>query len=333
MTQIAVLGAGRIGSLHAANLLAADPGLDLVIHDPDTGAAKDLADRIGARVAHSVADALAVRDGLVVATPSHTHPDLIAEGVERGLAVFCEKPVATALAEARRVTTLVRRTGARVQIGFQRRRDPGYVRLRAAVAAGDLGDVLMVRATAFDKEPPPASYLAVSGGMAADCVVHDLDAVPWLAGQRITEVYADGAVLTEGPYAELHDHDVLTVLLTLEDGARGVLTASRTDPHGYDHRVELLGTKGSAAAGLTDRTPLALLDGAQRAPAPADGYRGFLDRFAPAYAAEMADFLRLCRGSGENPCPPEAALDAMRAVAAVQVSLREGRRVALDEID
>ncbi|MFD7068325.1 Gfo/Idh/MocA family oxidoreductase [Streptomyces sp. NPDC059913] len=333
MTEIAVLGVGRIGSLHAENLMAADPGLDLVVHDPDTGAARVLADRLGARVADDLTTALSVRDGIVIATPSHTHPRLVEAGVERGLAVFCEKPVATTPAETRAVVDLAARRGTPVQIGFQRRRDPGYAGMRAAVATGELGDLLMIRGTAFDKEPPPAAYLARSGGIVADCVVHDLDAVPWLAGQRITEVYAEGAVLTDGPYAAYDDHDVVTLLLTLEGGTRAVLTASRTDPHGYDHRVEVLGTKGSATAGLTSRTPLARLDGGAPQDPPADAYDGFLDRFADAYAAEMADFVALCRGGGENPCPPVAALDAMRAVTAARRSLREGRRVGLAEID
>ncbi|MGW4839773.1 Gfo/Idh/MocA family protein [Streptomyces globisporus] len=329
MTEIAVLGAGRIGSLHAENLLAHDPGLDLVIHDSDAAAGQALADRLGARFVASAVEALSVRDALVIATPSQTHPGLIAAGVERGLTVFCEKPIATTSDQALGIAELVRDAGGRVQVGFQRRCDPAYTRLRDAVSAGEAGDPLFVRTTAFDRDPPPAEFFALSGGFAADCVVHDLDAVPWLTGRRIRQVYADGAVLTEGPYAEHDDHDVLTVLLTLEGGVRAVLTASRTQPHGYDHRVEVMGTKGALSAGLTPRTPLTPVEGTAPGEARAEPYDGFVDRFAEAYAAEMAAFVALCRDEGANPCPIGETLDAMRAVEATRRSLRTGQRVRL----
>jgi myo-inositol 2-dehydrogenase / D-chiro-inositol 1-dehydrogenase len=346
---VGLLGAGRIAAIHAETLAGAPEVGEVAIFDPVRPAAEALAARMdhrrdgrpAMRVAGSEDELLGMADAVVVATPSSTHAKLVGRAAAARLPVFCEKPIALDLDGVDAVLDVVAAGGVQLQVGFQRRFDPGYLAIREAIAGGSLGRVLMLRATAFDHVPPPAGYLPTSGGIHADMLVHDFDAVRWLTGRRVAEVYAAGAVLTDQVFAEHGDVDTAAVVLRLDDGTIATLTASRVDPLGYDHRIEVLGTADSMAVALDGRAPLHRLgDGTSAGPSrlarPAatatPTYAGFADRFRDAYRAEMLAFIALALGRGPNRCDGAEARAAMVVALAADRSMAEGRPVAPDEV-
>lgn len=326
--RIGVIGAGRMGAWHARNLAALDDGHTLLIHDARWEAAEALAKAVGGSAHPSVDDVLEAVDAVVVAMPAAVRSLAFPRAVEAGLAVFCEKPLAHTARAARELAEVAAVAGnTRVQVGFQRRCDPEYVAVRERIVQGDLGRLLMIRCTAFDHEPPPSGYETSSGDIFADCLIHDIDAVHWLTGQRTVAVQADEARVGEDvPGSGVA---VATAILTLADGTRAVLTASRLNPHGYDHRAELLGTRDSLAIGLGERTPLRspLTSGCGTADRPA--YTDFTDRFARAYEEEMRAFLRMAAGEEPSVCTPEEAVLAQEVADAAAASAATGALVAL----
>ena len=330
--KIGLIGAGRIGAFHAQTLSSA-PGLEsLWITDADPARAESVAGAVGANTAADAA-ALARRvDALVVATATDTHPDLIVLGAEAGLPIFCEKPISLDLDTTDRVLERVARAGVALQIGFQRRFDPGFAEARRLVASGELGRLYAARLGTHDPEPAPQPILKASGGLFRDLMIHDFDIIRWTSGLEVVEVYATGAVLTgdEG-FARLGDVDTAVAILRLEGGPMAVLSGLRHNPRGYDVRLELYGSRDSVAAGMGSRAPLRLLDdhGDSR---DEHEYRNFLDRFGSAYRDELNAFLRVARGEIDSPCSGEDARETLRVSLAAMRSLREKRPVALDEI-
>ncbi|MFL6073424.1 MAG: Gfo/Idh/MocA family oxidoreductase [Mycobacteriales bacterium] len=335
--RVGVIGAGRIGGLHAATLasLPSGPAGDRVaevwIHDVDPARSAAVAARSGARPVATLAELWAGVDAVVVATSTSTHPDLVIEAARAGLPVFCEKPISLDLAETDRVLAEVDKAGVPLMIGFQRRFDPGYVRVRELAASGALGTLYLARSVAHDAVPPPTEYLPTSGGIFTDLHIHEFDAVAWVTGQRVVEVYADGAVLVDEAFAAAGDVDTTALVMRLSGGALALSGGGRHDPRGYDHRMELLGSRDSVATGY-DRVPLRFLDPAGPA-TPDDPWPGFLERFNDAYRAELAAFADLAAGGGDNPCPGEAARTALVVALAATRSRREHRPVPVEEID
>lgn len=342
--HVGLLGAGRIAAIHAETLAGAAGVGGVTVFDPVRAAAEALAARIGhhgdgrlaVRVAGSLAELLELADAVVVATPSSTHAELVGRAAAAGLPVFCEKPIALDLDSVDAVLEGVAAAGVELQVGFQRRFDPGYLAVREAIAGGSLGRVLLLRATAFDHVPPPPGYLPTSGGIHADMLVHDFDAVRWLTGRQVAEVYAAGAVLTDATFAEHGDVDTSVVVLTLDDGTMATLSASRVDPLGYDHRIEVLGTGDSLAVGLGGRAPLRRVgagpDATEGRTGPAPAYASFADRFRDAYRAELEAFVALALGKGPNRCDGAEARAAMVVALAAGRSMAERRPVAPDEV-
>ncbi len=329
--HVGLLGAGRIAGVHAETLARSREVASVTVYDPVAGAARELAGQFGAGLAASVDELLGLVDAVVVASSTATHAGLVRQAAAAGVPVFCEKPVALDLESTDAVLADVAAAGVELQVGFQRRFDPGYLAARAAIAGGGVGRVLLVRANAYDHVPPPPGYLKGSGGIHADMVVHDFDVVRWLTGREVAEVYATGAALTGGAFAEHDDVDTSVVVLTLDDGTPVALTASRSDPVGYDHRLEVLGTGDSLAVGLDDRTPVHPVGPGALAPTSRP-YAGFIDRFRAAYRAEMEAFVRLAGGRGPNRCTGADAREAMAVALAASRSLQERRPVALEEV-
>ncbi|GFE13809.1 dehydrogenase [Streptomyces glebosus] len=327
--KVGIIGAGRMGQLHARTLVELADAPSLVIHDADHDKAACLARSLnahasGAATTRTSCDAvLADTDALVVATPATQRRSVLEQAARAGLPVFCEKPLTADVEEARDITAAL--SGARIHVGFQRRCDPAYRTLREEITSGRLGRILMVRCTAFDHQPPAGAYEQTAGDIFTDCLIHDIDVVHWLTGQPTVAVQADGARLLGGA-----GFDVATAQLTLADDARAVLCASRLNPHGYDHRVEVLGTKGSLAVGLDEQTPLLRVaaPGGVVGPAPQSPYRDFTDRFAAAYEHELRAFLRVVTQGEPSPCSAQEALLAQEVAAAASRSARTGTRVA-----
>jgi myo-inositol 2-dehydrogenase / D-chiro-inositol 1-dehydrogenase len=330
--RIGVAGVGRIGALHAQNLVAAVGADSVVVADADGARARSTADAVGVGCADDV-DALfaAGVDGLVVATPTDTHAALVLRAVEAGIPVFCEKPVAPDITRTRAVLHQVQALSGVVQVGFQRRFDAGYVAARAAVTSGSLGPVHTITGQTLDPAPPPAAYVAVSGGIVRDCLVHDLDILRWVSGQEAVEVYATGANLGDDYIRLAGDVDAIAVTLTMTDGSLAMLSASRYNGAGYDVRMEVRGHHDSVAVGLEPRTPLRSMEPMVY---PAERpFPGFLERFAGAYAAEMAAFVGLVRDGGPSRCTVADALAAFVLAEACEVSRRERRPVLVAEVE
>lgn len=330
--RIGILGLGRIGVFHAETLAALDAVESLVVADPFADAAKAAAERFGAQVADSAEAVLAAGvDGLVVAAATDAHPALILAGVEAGVPVFCEKPVARTMAEGVAVLRSVADSDVPVQIGYNRRFDAGFVAARAAVQGGELGTLHTIRSTTLDPAPPPAAYIAASGGIFRDCSVHDFDIIRWVTGREVTEVYAVGGNRGADYIKEAGDADTTGAILTLDDGTIAVVSNSRHNARGYDVRMELHGFRDSIAVGLEDKLPLRSVEPGVTFPAgPPHDF--FMDRFTDAYRAELTAFTEVVAGRRPSPCTIADALEAGWIAEACTLSLREHRPVTVEEV-
>jgi myo-inositol 2-dehydrogenase/D-chiro-inositol 1-dehydrogenase len=328
---LGLVGAGRIGALHAQTLLALDGVASLTIADADPARAGRVASELGAGTAETP-EALveAGIDALVIATATPGHAPLLRLAARAGLPAFCEKPVALDLQTMDDVLKEVARAGTLVQVGFQRRFDAGYEAAREAVATGGVGRILAMRAATHDPVSPPAEYIAASGGIFCDLHIHDFDAVRFVSGEEITQVYADGAALDASWAGELDDVDVSAAVLQLSGGGLVIVSGTRRDPLGYDVRLEVFGTGDSIAVGQDARSPIRSVEpGGARPEAP---YRDFWDRFEPAYRKELAAFVETVRTGAPSQCPLEEAGAALAAALAAEQSRAERRPVSIDEV-
>jgi myo-inositol 2-dehydrogenase/D-chiro-inositol 1-dehydrogenase len=330
--HVGLVGVGRIGAFHGQTLRALEGVSSLTVADADPARAREVAADLGADAAETP-EALvdAGVDALVIATATAGHAPLLRLAASAGLPAFCEKPVALDLATLDDALDEVARAGILVQIGFQRRFDAGYRAARDAVATGSVGNLLAVRAATHDSVPPTEAYIASSGGIFRDLQIHDFDAVRFVTGQEIVEVYADGAV-RETPWFEQHgDVDVAVVVVRLSGGALGILSGSRHDPVGYDVRLEVFGSADSIVVGVDAQTPLRSVEPGTDRPAQA-GYANFVERFEPAYRAELAAFVDTVRQGGESACTLDDARAALLVALAADRSRAERRPVSTEEV-
>jgi len=335
---LGLVGVGRIGVMHANNIAALKESLQrrgvnvhLKLTDVAAEHARSVADGLGAEFLPSVEELLASGvDGLVIATGTATHPDLIRAGVDAGIPVFCEKPVALNVADALPVLDYIRENNGVVQIGHQRRFDAGYVEAKRAFQAGELGWIHSLRAVTCDMTPPPIGFLATSGGLFRDCSVHDFDILRWLTGREIVEVYAKGSNNGDPEIGGVGDVDTALALITFDDGTVGTVSASRYNGAGHDVRLEVQGSNGSVMVGLDEKTAMVSAESGVTFP-EGDPHLTFAERFDQAYHSEMVAFVELVMGERGNPCTPEDAVAASRVADAAQESLATGVpvRVAL----
>ena len=329
--KVALLGAGRIGALHARLLAELPDAPELFVADVDAARAVTVATAVGATAAPTIEAAVEMAEALVITAATDAHADLIRRGLARGVPIFCEKPLALTLAETLEVVAEVERAGSAVQLGFQRRFDPGYREARRMIAAGELGTLYAARLAGHDPAPPPEAYIPASGGIFRDFSIHDFDIIRWLTGAEVEEVYAVGAVRGFEVFGKYGDVDTAVATLRMADGALVALTVARHDPLGYDVRAELFGSRDSVSVGLGPRMPLRSVEpGVPPPPGPA--WRDFLVRFEVAYRAELAEFLRLARGEMPSPCTVRDGLAALRVAEAATRSLDEHRPVRVAEI-
>ena len=328
--RVALIGAGRIGRLHA-EILASLPGVDsLVVADAVPAAARSVAEHVGAVAVDDVRDAMAGVDAVAIAAATNAHAELLRLAIGLGRPTFVEKPLAFDLDQTRELTDLAESSGVPVQVGFQRRFDQGYVEARRTVASGEMGVIYTIRLIAHDDAPPPEAYIPTSGGLFRDSSIHDFDALRFITGQEVEDVYAVGAVRGFDMFSKYGDVDTAAAILRLRDGTIATLSQTRHDPRGYDIRMEIVGSRDAVSIGLGSHTPTRPL-GAD-AMQLESGWDGFLTRFAPAYRAELATFIEVARGTVPSPCVPRDGYEAMRIAMAATTSLREGRSVRIDEI-
>ena len=329
--KFAVLGAGRIGQVHAA-AIAAVPGARLVaVADPVAAAAERLQAAYGAEP-RTIDAILAARDvdAVVICTPTDTHADLIERAARAGKAVFCEKPVDLSLPRVAACLKVVAETGGALMVGFNRRFDPDFMAVRAAIDAGRVGTVEMVTITSRDPGAPPYDYITRSGGIFRDMTIHDFDMARWLLGEEVETVVAQASVLTDPKIGELGDYDSVNVILRTASGRQAIITNTRRAAYGYDQRIEVLGSQGMAAAENHGENRIELADAAGFHRAPLLNF--FMTRYTAAYANEIAAFVAALTLGAAMPTTGEDGLMALALSEAALKSVAEGRVVKVAEV-
>jgi myo-inositol 2-dehydrogenase/D-chiro-inositol 1-dehydrogenase len=329
MIRIAVLGAGRIGRIHGRNA-AAHPKAKLVaVADPHGPSASDLATATGAEIASL--DTIVERsdvDAILICTPTTTHADLIERGAKAGKAVFCEKPVDLSSARIETCLAEVERAGTPLMIGFNRRFDPNFASLRRRLADGEVGDVELVTILSRDPGPPPVSYIATSGGLFRDMMIHDLDMARFLLlGDEPVEVHAVGSSLVDPAIGQAGDVDTAAVMLKTASGRIVQISNSRRATYGYDQRVEVHGSKGMIRAGNIHRTTVEVANASGLTVDPVQDF--FLERYADAYRAELTAFLDAVAGGAKPQPTGRDGLMAQRLADAATQSAQTGQPVRL----
>ncbi len=330
--RLGLVGLGRIGAFHARTLADLPVVESLVVTDAVAAVTAEVADRVGAQACESPGELLTAGiDGVLIAAATDAHPTLIRAAVDAGLPVFCEKPIARSIEEAVAVQRYVEDAGLPVQIGYPRRFDSAFQAARDAVASGELGWLHTVRSTTLDPAPPPAAYVAVSGGIFRDCSVHDFDAVRWVTGREVVEAYATGSNKGAAYFADETDVDTAAALLTLDDGTLVMVSNTRYNSRGHDVRLELHGSRDSIAVGLEDRLPLRSVEPGTTFPAGTP-HHFFMDRFAAAFRAELAAFTQVVARQRPSPCTVADALETAWVAELCTTSLQEHRPVRMQEV-
>lgn len=335
--KIGVVGCGRIGKLHINNLINSVPGVQVVAAaDPmldKSGAREWLAERKITNVSTDFMDVInnPEVDVVFVCSSTDTHCDVSMAAVQAGKHVFCEKPIDYDIDKIKKLLALVEEKGVKFQVGFNRRFDHNHKAVADAVKDGTIGDPHIVIVSSRDPEPPPASYVAVSGGIFYDMMIHDFDMARFLAGSEVTEVNAIGSVLVDPGIGEAGDVDTALVTLKFANGAIGVIDNSRKAVYGYDQCVEVFGSEGCAED--QNDTPntavLSTADGAVHGVA----YKVMWDRYTGAFVAEMQAFADAVVNDKETPVTGEDGLYPVLMAAAATKSLHEGRPVKISEIE
>jgi len=288
MLNVGLLGAGRIGNVHARAISAHAGSRLAAVSDVQEEAAARLASQYGAehRISEDILNDPSI-DAVLIATSTDTHSDLIEAATAAGKAVFCEKPVDLSLARARTCLDRVSASGRPVMIGFNRRFDPNFAALKASFDAGEIGKGEMLAVASFDPAPPPIAYVKVSGGLFRDMMIHDFDIACWIMGLP-EKVTAAGSCLVDPAIAEAGDVDTAIVILHYADGRLATIRNSRRAAYGYDQRIELLGSKGllSAENVLENTVVKSTAHGVESA----KPVYFFLERYMRAYEAEWGAF-------------------------------------------
>ncbi len=328
MVSFALIGAGRIGRLHAGNL-AADPRVRFTaVADVVPAAAEELAAAHGAR-AVSVEDAVtgADIDAVLIASSTDSHADLIERAARAGKAILCEKPIDLDYQRSRQAIAVAGDCGVPIAIGFNRRFDGNFQSLKARLKAGEIGELESVAITSRDPEPPPVEYLRTSGGLFRDMMIHDFDMVRWLTGEDAIELYAMAANLIDPAIGAAGDVDTALVMLRMASGRLCQITTSRRAAYGYDQRIECHGALGMLRADNVTLTTVELADKTGFRRDPAEPF--FLERYDAAYKAELAAFVDSL-SSGTAPAPSGAdGLAALHLADKAAESVETGQPVKI----
>ncbi|SET88948.1 inositol 2-dehydrogenase [Paracoccus homiensis] len=328
MLKVGLLGAGRIGQVHAVNIAGNARSSLVAVSDMHQPAAEKLAAEYGAEARSS--DAILsdpAIDAVLIATSTDTHSDLIEAAAKAGKAVLCEKPVDLSLERAQQCLKAVEGTGKPVMIGFNRRFDPNFAALKVSLQKGQIGKAELLAVTSFDPAPPPVSYIKVSGGLFRDMMIHDFDMANFLMGEAPVTVRAVGSSIVDPEIGAAGDVDTAVVTLTYADGRIAVIKNSRRAVYGYDQRVELLGSDGLLQAGnmLENTVVRSTVDGV----VSGKPTYFFLERYMPAYAAEWQAFVDAVLDGAKMPVTLKDGIAALAMAEAATESARTGQAVDL----
>jgi myo-inositol 2-dehydrogenase/D-chiro-inositol 1-dehydrogenase len=333
MVRIGIIGAGRIGRLHAETLATRVPGAQVIaIADPQLEAAQSVAYALG--VARTSPDPKPIFeasdiDAVVIASSTDTHAQFIVDAAHAGKHIFCEKPIDYDLGRIDVALAAADAAGVKLQIGFNRRFDPTFARVKQAIVDGEIGTPHLLHIISRDPAPPPLAYLKVSGGMFFDMTIHDFDMARFLLGD-VTGIYAAAGVLVDPEIGEIGDVDTAVLTLKFASGAIGTIDNSRKAVYGYDQRVEVFGSAGSAKSGNLFADAVTISDASSvRTGLP---LHFFIERYTPSYINELRAFVAYVKGDGPSPAPgADGRAPVVMALAAVQ-SMKENRPVKLDSI-
>ena len=331
MLKIGLLGAGRIGQVHAAAISAHPDSVLAAVSDVYVPAAEALATPYDAAVKSSdEIIANSAIDAVLVATSTDTHSDLIEAATRAGKAVLCEKPVDLSLARARVCLANAEQTGQPVMVGFNRRFDPNFALIKAGLAAGEIGKAELLSITSFDPAPPPVSYIKVSGGLFRDMMIHDFDMANFIMGEAPVSISATGSCVVDPEIGAAGDIDTAIVTLTYADGKLAVIKNSRRAGYGYDQRLEVLGAAGLLQVNnmLESSVVKSTTDGV----VSAKPTYFFLERYMPAYRAEWAAFVEAMQANNPMPVTLKDGVQALAMAEAAKQSLDTGKPVALADV-
>jgi len=327
--RLGLLGAGRIGKVHAG-AIAANPGARLVaVADAFPDAARTLAATTGAEVreAEAIMNAADI-DAVLITTPTDLHATMIEQAARAGKAIFCEKPVDLDVDRVRACLAVVAETKTLLMVGFNRRFDPNFMEVRRQIDAGAIGKVEMVSITSRDPDPPPADYIRRSGGLFRDMTIHDFDMARFLLGEEPASVFASASVLVDPEIGRLGDFDSASIILTTKSGRIAQISNSRRASYGYDQRIEVHGSEGLVSAENLRATNVEVATG--------DGYRRepllnfFMTRYTDAYRNEIAAFIAaLENGKPATPSGDDGLKALILADAALR-SVKEKRAIAVE---
>lgn len=336
MINIGIIGAGRIGQVHAKSILSGVPNAkikaiaDPFLNDKVAAWAKSVGIEKASLDYHDILNDPDI-DAVLICSSTDTHSPISIEAIKAKKHVFCEKPIDHDLKKIHEVMDALKGTNLKYQVGFNRRFDHNYKGLRDAVQAGKIGDVQLICISSRDPEPPPVSYVKVSGGIFLDMMIHDFDMVRYLSGAEVKEVYAAGAVLVDKGIGEAGDVDTAIVTLKLDNGALAVIDNSRKAVYGYDQRAEVFGSKGAAINGNDAESTVSI--------STVDGVMSekplwfFLQRYTAAYQEEVRQFVDAIENDTPTPVNAEDGLKPILIGLAAKKSLAEGRPVKLSEIE
>ena len=336
MVTLGIIGAGRIGKVHAESICnyvrnariktVADPYMNDETRDwlLKMGVCGVCADY------HEILNDPEI-DAVLICSSTNTHSDISLEAIAAGKHVFCEKPIDHDLGRIKRVLDALRGSKLKYQVGFNRRHDHNFAAVKQAIVNGKVGDVHIIKITSRDPEPPSAEYAAVSGGMFLDMTIHDFDMVRFLAGCEAEEIYTQAAVLVDPAIGEAGDVDTAVITIKMENGAIAVIDNSRRAAYGYDQRAEVFGSKGMAATANDTQSTVVLSD--ERGVTGEKPLYFFLERYMQSFATEVKGFVDAIENDAGTKV---GALDGLMPVLmgiAAKKSLEERRPVKLSEIE
>lgn len=331
MIRFALLGCGRIGSMHADNL-AAHPKAELGwVYDAHRPAAEAVALRHGCKLARNVEEVLLDKsvDAVMIASSTDTHVELITACAHAGKAILCEKPIDLDIKKVDACWAEIGGLDVPIQIGFNRRYDPSFNAVHQAIRKGEIGEVRQVTITSRDPEIPPVAYMQVAGGLLRDMTIHDFDLARFLLGEEPVEVAAFADALISAEVKRLGDHDTAMVILRTATGKQACITNYRQASYGYDQRIEVMGERGMLKAENRRATTVERWTGSHTA-AQDPLLRFFIERYREAYVLEVDDFIDALTSG--RPCSP-GFQDGRRALLlanAAYESIRGGRVVRLE---
>lgn len=332
--NVGIIGAGRIGQVHAKSITYHIPQAKIVaISDIYYEGAEKVAESLGIPNAykdyHEILNNPEI-DAVLICSSTDTHADIAVEAAEAGKHIFCEKPVDLTVAKIKKVIAAVEKAGVKLQIGFNRRYDHNFAEIKRLANDGKLGKLQTIKITSRDPEPPSIDYVKVSGGIFLDMTVHDFDMARFIGGE-VEEVYANAAVTVDEAIGEVGDVDTALIALKFKNGAIGVIDNCRKACYGYDQRLEVFGTGGQASAANDTPTNVSYIN--ENGNMTDKPLYFFLERYMQSFTDEMTEFINAVQNDEQTKTTVNDGLEALRLGLAAKLSVKEHRPVKLSEIE